>query len=210
MTDRVKPEPKRQTNAGAAPSKPKYAAPATQSEDAELPVGPNEAVGAATNADASQQAKGAPSRQRRLVGTLILLSLVFAACATYLNLPPSGQRLSLDKVLRLTLEKKVTSITFLQQEGRIAGTGVIDPDNKPSGARALEKSGPKPKAKRFWTAIPRSDATFNDIFKTFFSSGTHITIDNQTPKRYVHYLELFVLALVLTNFAVLASPLRRE
>jgi len=222
MSDRAKPKSKPQSKGDAGPAvnpenadpvvKSKAADPAAKHEDggpdANHPSGPDGnpkyASQAGINARLPQSTERPRTGHRGLVVTLILLSLLFASCVVYLNIPPAGQQVSLDRVLRLTLQKKISSVTFLQRDARMAATGVIDSDNTPQGTRALDKPGPQPKAKAFWTSIPRSDATFNDIFKTFFSSGTHITIDDQTPKKYVHYLELLVLVLILANVFALA------
>jgi len=143
------------------------------------------------------------AKKRRLVVSLLALGLVLSAGLFYTNSPPLGRKLPLDQVVNLAIEKKVTSVRFLQEDSRLSGIAVIKPDKRPQGVRALDKPRPAPKSEPFWVDIPRTDATAGDLFKTFFQGGVRIWIEPQILRRYVRYLELVAFALILANATAL-------
>ncbi len=117
-----------------------------------------------------------------LAATLVVLLVLFGLALLILRPASSGRSLSLDQTISAATEGRLKTARFLDEDARITGTVVLTPGRPPV---------------QFWTSYPRSDAATNDLLRTFFAAGTHVTVDSQAGKAMVRFLAQFLLPLVI-------------
>jgi cell division protease FtsH len=119
-----------------------------------------------------------------LTATLLALALLYAAALAFLRPASSGRQISLDTLVRGAAGGDVKTARFLDQDARITGTILLDPQ-----AAAV----------KYWTSYPRSDAATNDLLNKLFNSEKQatVTVEPQSSKALVRFLAQFLLPLVI-------------
>ena len=117
-----------------------------------------------------------------LTSTLLAVSLVYAAALAYVQPASSGTEITLDTLDSRIDQGDVREARFLDQDARITGRIVLEPDEPPV---------------RYWVSYPRSDASTNDLLKRLLGSDASVSVDPQATKGLVRFLAQFLLPLVI-------------
>ena len=117
-----------------------------------------------------------------LGSSLLALILIYAAALLFLRPASSGRQVSLDTLFKAAPNGDVMEARFLDQDARITGLIVLQPDQPPT---------------RFWSAYPRSDAVTNDLLKAFVAGDTRVTVNPQNSKGLVRFLAQFLMPLII-------------
>ncbi|HVE47432.1 MAG TPA: ATP-dependent zinc metalloprotease FtsH [Acidimicrobiales bacterium] len=132
-----------------------------------------------------------------LLVSLVVLSTILAGALLVLRPASPGQERSIDALVADAVAKRVKTARLLDEDARVTGTVAIGEE----------------RARKFWTAYPRSDAATNDLLKTLLSSRAKVTVDAQGDKTAVRFLAQFLLPIVilanlLALIFALSSPSR--
>jgi len=117
-----------------------------------------------------------------LGSSLLALILIYAAALLFLRPASSGRQVSLDTLFKAAPNGDVVEARFLDQDARITGLIVLQPDQPPT---------------KFWSAYPRSDAVTNDLLKAFVAGDTRVTVNPQNSKGLVRFLAQFLMPLII-------------
>ena len=116
-----------------------------------------------------------------LSASLLGLLALYAAALYAIRPATSGREVSLDQVVRAGTEGRVPQVKFLDEDARIIGVMTVG-----DGGR-----------QRFWASYPRSDAATNELFRTFLTGNTEVTVDSQAAKALIRFLAQFLMPLVI-------------
>ncbi|MGH9263330.1 MAG: ATP-dependent zinc metalloprotease FtsH [Acidimicrobiales bacterium] len=134
-------------------------------------------------ADTTTKKQGRVRRPVIALGaSLLALGLIYAAALTYVQPASPGREISLDTLSDRIPNGDVREARFLDEDARITGTIVLEPDQPPV---------------RYWVSYPRSDAATNDLLKQLLGADTEVTVDPQSTKGLVRFLAQFLLPLVI-------------
>jgi cell division protease FtsH len=134
------------------------------------------------NNDPANRSKGLKPPVVVLTSTLFAISLIYAAALAYVQPASPGTEITLDTLDSRIGQGDVREARFLDQDARITGRIVLEPDEPPV---------------RYWVSYPRSDASTNDLLKRLLETDTSVTVDPQATKGLVRFLAQFLLPLVI-------------
>ena len=140
--------------------------------------------------------KGRPAKRGGLLALLASLAVLVLAvvwCFSFLSPADSGRQLSIDRLHRNIEAGRVRSAVVLDEDARVVGE-----------AAAVTAEGEPERLVRFWTAVPRGDASLSRLIQTFNEANIPIRVDSQGAKGTVRTVltGLLPLAILANLFAL--------
>ncbi len=148
-------------------------------------------------------AKGA--RRKGALGLMALLLLEVVAFSwalgTAFQAPSPGKALSLDELVGLAREGRVTSATLLDTDDRLIGEMLAAKDGSVPFPDPLLSGS-------FHVDYPASAPLTGDLYRALQASHSRITVDKQVHKQQLRLVTTFLLPLLIlaTVFALLLAP----
>jgi cell division protease FtsH len=158
-----------------------------------------------------------------LATTWLLLMGAFVWSLGYLAPKPQGRRLTLDQLSSLSVQHRVTTARFHDEDAQIVGTfacrkpASAKPGTTPTAPLVSPTVAPECKAgdkantsERFWVSYPKSDSATALLLQLVTDGGARVAIDPQTRKAEIRTVSTLVLPLMIlaTLFVLLFSANR--
>ena len=145
---------------------------------------------------ASKRASGNRRLLLGLLASLVILLGCFAWSLAYLySGNPSGQRIGLAELMRLTNQHRVSAVVFHDQDSVVTGTVVTAGDLPATDGRS------------FYAAVPANGQGFQTLVDALSKAKVDYVVDSQTNKKAVTAISTFLLPLMILAdlFALLFS-----
>ena len=142
-------------------------------------------------------------RSKAALGLLLLLAIELGAFAwavsTVFSSPTPGREL------------KLTELTSLAKDGKIASATLLDADNRLTGLMRptpVAKGKPVKPGESYYVDIPSSGPLTSEIYRTLQGAGATVVVDKQAGKQQLRLVTTFLLPLLVlaTVFAILLAP----
>jgi cell division protease FtsH len=148
----------------------------------------------------SRVAKRRTRSKKTYALTFVFVALVgtFGACMAYLAPQAHGVRLSFDQFTSLASTHRLSSLTFRDEESRIAGAFLCEAPGKVVTADSPPAcQSPSARTEPFWVSYPKSDSATALLLQVANDSGAQVFIDPQTRKAETRLVTTLLLPLML-------------
>ena len=148
---------------------------------------------------------GASRLSLALLGLVLFFFAAFGWALWYLQARTTGDQLSISTIAALAQQDRVVTATFLDEDARIGGYYLVNPNAKAVNVPADTKLEDNPNFRSYWVSIRANGSDTQALYQALLQPGTMVAVDSQPGKQVVRLLATFLLPLLIlaTLFAFL-------